>query len=166
MEAASRRKREPAQAPDRPRDEWLTSLMGYHLRRAQVALFREFQRALGDIGLTQQQFGAVSLIGSNPGLGQTDVASILGSDRTTTTAIIDRLEERGYAVRKQSRVDRRRHELTLTKSGVEVLAKMRARISAHDKRTASMFTPQEWETLLRCLKVIYQAEENRTAPGK
>jgi DNA-binding MarR family transcriptional regulator len=136
-------------------DPWLESLIGYQVRHAQIALFRDFHRSLGDFGLSQQQFAALSMVGSNPGVGQAALADRLRSDRNTTTAIVDRLEARDLMVRRQSSHDRRRRELRLTSSGATLLGQMRERIEANEQRFLAKFTPEDLATLMRCLRTIH-----------
>ena len=104
--------------------EELDGLLGYRLRRAQGAMHRDFMAAVAELELTQKQAATLWLIQANPGVSQVEVAAALGMDRATMMAITDRLEERGFVIRKRSTVDRRRQELYLTPAGQSTLAKV------------------------------------------
>ena len=60
-------------------------------------------------------------IASNPGIDQAGVAARIAYDRTTIGGVIDRLEQKGYVLRKVSPRDRRRRAVWLTDKGETVL---------------------------------------------
>ena len=72
----------------------LHTLLGYHLRRAQVAVFKNFSSAVGELNITPGLFGALTIIGSNEGLSQNMLAGALALDRSTLVSVIDKLEGR------------------------------------------------------------------------
>ena len=61
----------------------LDDLLGYHLRRAQGAMHRDFMTAVAAFELTQKQAATLWLIQANPGVSQVEVAAALGMDRAT-----------------------------------------------------------------------------------
>ena len=130
----------------------LDNLLGYLLRRAQGAMHRDFMAAVSDFELTQKQAAALWLIQANGGVSQVEVAAALGMDRATMMAVTDRLEDRGFIIRKRSSVDRRRQELYLTPSGQSTMKKCKARIAEHEEKFREMFTASELSALLEALK--------------
>jgi DNA-binding MarR family transcriptional regulator len=107
--------------PEGPKVNGLNEIVGFHLRLANVAVFRHFMASLSHLDLTQKQLSALWLIGDNPGVAQIDLAAWLDMDRATMMAIIDRLEARGLVVRSKSKSDRRRQDLNLTEEGDKLL---------------------------------------------
>lgn len=148
------KRREPASEIEAPELLFaeLDGLLGYLLRRAQGAMHRDFLAAVSDVGLTQKQAAALWLIQANGGVSQVEVAAALGMDRATMMAVTDRLEDRGYVIRKRSSVDRRRQELYLTPSGQTTLRKCKARVAQHEEKFRSMFKASELAALLEALK--------------
>jgi DNA-binding MarR family transcriptional regulator len=130
----------------------LDSLLGYQLRRAQGAMHRDFMAAVADFGLTQKQAAVLWLIQANGGVSQVEVAAALGMDRATMMALTDRLEDRGFVIRKRSSTDRRRQELYLTPLGQSTLRKCKARVAEHEEKFRTMFTSAELTALLDALK--------------
>jgi DNA-binding MarR family transcriptional regulator len=130
----------------------LDGLLGYLLRRAQGAMHRDFLASVASFELTQKQAATMWLIQANAGVSQAEVAVALGMDRATMMALTDRLENRGFVVRKRSLTDRRRQDLYLTPSGQGVLRKCKARITEHEDRFRSLFTAAEYDSLLVALK--------------
>jgi len=150
-----------ATAPDAGLDtklhlDGLPELLGFHLRLAHVAMYRDFMTALADLDLTQKQCATLQLIGANPGVSQVDLAATLGTDRATMMAMVDRLEQRGFVVRRRSVADRRRQELNLTEGGEDMLARARHAIAEHERHFTSRFTAQELKVLMNALGRIHQ----------
>ncbi|TAD88351.1 MAG: MarR family transcriptional regulator [Alphaproteobacteria bacterium] len=132
----------------------LPDLLGYRLRRAQVAVFNDFVRTMTELQLTPGQFGTLVLVDANPGLSQTALGGLLGIDRSTVVPLIDRLEGRGLLRREASPTDRRTHALILTDAGYSLLAEAVARVRAHENRIASSLSPQERTQLIELLAQI------------
>jgi DNA-binding MarR family transcriptional regulator len=103
----------------------LSSIVGYPLRRAQIAVFEDFARRFAALDLTPAQYSALVAIGDNPGRIQSEIARALGIQRPNFVAIMDELERRGLAERTRSGVDRRSNAVALTAAGRALLAKGR-----------------------------------------
>ncbi len=82
----------------------LPGLLGYQVRQAQIAIFRDFTATLADDGMTPTLFGSLVLIEANPGLKQADLARALQLDRSTVVTVIDTLEKRGLGTSKYRKV--------------------------------------------------------------
>lgn len=137
----------------------LQNLLGFQLRMAQVAMYRDFSAAMTDLALTQKQFATLHLIGANPGVSQADLATALGTDRATMMALVDRLEERDFVERRRSSSDRRRQELHLTAPGKSLLAKAQRTLAAHERRFAQRFTKVELRQLMSALAQFHGQDE-------
>lgn len=127
----------------------LPGLLGYALRRAQVAAFADFARAIPE--LTPGQFGVLALIDANTGLSQSELGEALGVDRSTVVATLDRLQARGLIARGPSPTDRRAHALRLTAAGRALLADAGRRVRAHEARIAAALEPDERRRLIELL---------------
>lgn len=149
-----------AEAVDTQSDEMLTdggleALLGFHVRLANVAIYRDFAATLEKLDITQRQAATLALIGANPGAPQVAIAARLGSDRATIMAMVDRLEARGLITRERSKTDRRRQELYLTPLGQKTLNEAKALIAEHEKRFTSRFKPGELDALFTALKRLH-----------
>ena len=100
----------------------LAGMVGYTLRRAQLAVFDEVIKAFAVLDLRPAQFSVLVLLKHAPGLKQTDVAGALGIQRANFVVLFDGLERRGLARRDPMPNDRRSYALYLTAAGEEVLA--------------------------------------------
>jgi DNA-binding MarR family transcriptional regulator len=132
----------------------LPTLLGYQLRRAQIAVFQDFARAMADFDITPGRFGVLEVIAANGGLSQSELGAILGIDRSTVVAVIDRLEADGLVRRMKAPNDRRSHALRLSEKGAVTLAVLEQRVAAHERDIASALSAAERKTLLNLLARI------------
>ncbi|OWV98011.1 MarR family transcriptional regulator [Rhizobium sp. R693] len=134
----------------------LGDLLGFHLRMAHVAIYRDFAETMEELALTQKQLAVMELISANPGASQIDFANALGTDRATMMALVNRLVARDLIERRPSAADRRRQELHLTEAGRAMLARARKLIDTHERRFTDLFSRDEMQALLTALKRIYK----------
>ena len=132
----------------------LESLLGYHLRRAQVAVFQDFGVAMRGMDITPGQFGVLALIQANPGLTQSALGEAMGIDRSTVVAVIDRLESRGLVRRAPSPNDRRSYALVLDAEGERRFAEALKRVRAHERRIARRMSAAERVALIELLRRV------------
>ena len=133
----------------------LPELIGYQVRQAQIAIFRDFTASLADHGMTPTLFGSLVLIEANPGLKQTDLARALQLDRATVVTVIDTLEARGLVARRRAIDDRRSNAVTLTARGASTRAELTPRVAAHEARLVQELTEAERTTLAATLGRIF-----------
>src|SRR4051794_37963762 len=112
----------------------LPELIGYVLRRAQLAVFQDFFMAFGPFDIRPAQFSVLTVIERNPGLTESQVAQALGIKRTNFVGMLDELESRGLAERRQAARDQRSYALYLTAEGAALMRKLRPVIKAHEQR--------------------------------
>ncbi|MBP2311559.1 MarR family winged helix-turn-helix transcriptional regulator [Azospirillum soli] len=135
----------------------LPELIGYNLRKAQVAVFQSFQNAVAPHDITPGQFGVLIMIKENEGLSQSDLGSAVGIDRSTMVAVIDRLESRGLVIRAPSPNDRRSYALRLSPEGEKLLDELIPRIEAHDQAMVKDLSKQEQAQLIDFLRRVSKA---------
>jgi DNA-binding MarR family transcriptional regulator len=131
----------------------LPELLGYRLRLAQQAVFRDFAASVGEV--SPGRAGIVLLIEANPGVAQGRLAETVRLDRSTMVGVIDSLEERGFVERRRGR-DRRTNGLWLTRSGRVLALRLRQRIERHERRVAARLSEAERMQLLFLLGKLAQ----------
>lgn len=129
----------------------LPDLLGYRLRLAQQAVFRDFAASVQ--GLSPGRVGLLILIHANPGVTQSRLAEAVRRDRSTMVGVIDLLQARGLVERRRG-VDRRTNGLWLTRPGRQLLARALLRIAEHERRIAARLSPAERRRLLELLGKI------------
>jgi DNA-binding MarR family transcriptional regulator len=154
----------PGEAPDAPVEDAgldlsaLTEITGYPLRRAQMAVFDDFNRRFAALGLSPAQYSALVAIGDNPGRKQSDIAGALGIQRPNFVAMMDELERRGLAERLRSDADRRSHALMLTNKGGELVARARAVQSEQEEAIVRVLGADGRRTLVTLLRRLAKIE--------
>ena len=126
----------------------LPTLIGFNIRRAQIALWRDFNRQFADGDVRPGVFSALLLANANPGIAQIDIANQLGIDKASVVTLIDRMEQSGWVERRRSTEDRRRQGIFLTPEGVKACAlpalepgELGARLSSSELHRARYATP-------------------------
>ncbi|MEK7737743.1 MAG: MarR family transcriptional regulator [Pseudomonadota bacterium] len=132
----------------------LPGLIGYQLRLAQIAIFRDFATTLGTLDITPGLFGVLVIIEANPGLKQTALAKATHLDRSSVVSVIDNLERRALVERRAAAADRRSNALQLTPAGAALLKKLKRLVSQHEQRLASNLDENEQAMLIRLLQKI------------
>jgi DNA-binding MarR family transcriptional regulator len=126
----------------------LPSLLGYRLRLAQQAVFRDFAASVGM--LSPGRVGMLLLIEANPGVTQGRLAEAVRLDRSTMVGVVDSLEERGLIERRRG-TDRRTNGLWLTRAGRAAAGRLSRRIELHERRVAARLSAAERAQLLELL---------------
>ena len=129
----------------------LPELLGYRLRLAQQAVFRDFAASVH--GLTPGRVGLLIHIEANPGVTQSRLAEAAGRDRSTMVGVVDKLEARGLIERRRG-ADRRTNGLWLTRAGRALLGRALREIGEHEDRIAARLSPAERRQLLALLAKI------------
>lgn len=136
----------------------LPQLVGYQLRLAQVAIFRDFNAALGEYEITPGLYGVLEVIAANPGLKQTQLARAVQLDRSSVVSVIDKLERRALVSRRVAAGDRRSNALALTAGGAALLKRLRPLVRAHEERLAAELSASERATLMALLARVFPGE--------
>jgi DNA-binding MarR family transcriptional regulator len=129
----------------------LTSIVGYPLRRAQLAVFEDFNRRFAALKLSPAQYSALVVIAANPGRKQSEIAGALGIQRPNFVAMMDELERRGLAERLRTPVDRRSRALALTAAGAVLIARARRVQAEQEKEVERLIGREGRERLVAAL---------------
>lgn len=132
----------------------LEQLIGYNLKRAYIVVKDDFREAMGKDGLSARVFSALSLTIDHANITQSELARMMGIERSGLVAIVDELEVKGCLSRVQVPTDRRVQALIPTKAGRELYSETIEAVRAHEDSLFSDFTEAEIEQLLRLLKKI------------
>ena len=132
----------------------LDELLGYALRRAQVGMFLAFHAATRGQDITPPRFTALVIVGANPGIGQSALGKVLGIARSGAMMLTDWMEDRGLVERRRRPNDGRAWGVHLTARGEKVLASMKRRVNAEDRKRAGVLDARERRELLRLLNKL------------
>ena len=108
-------------------------------------------------GLRAGEFSVLALIEANPDISQIELARIGGFDQTILVGVIDDLEDRKWVVRQQSKDDRRRRVLQITKAGRSALSKLLTQALANEAPAVGALSSAELREFRKSLDAIYRA---------
>ena len=135
----------------------LPTLLGFNIRRAQIALWRDFNRSFSDGDVRPGVFSAMLLANANPGIAQTDIANQLGIDKASVVSLVDRMEHSGWVERRRSTEDRRRQGIFLTAAGAKACRSLKKEMIEHERKFVTRYTEQELRVLISLLRRLHDA---------
>jgi len=140
----------------------LTGYIGYRVRLAQSAIFRDLSRSLRGLGVTPGEFSLLTVLGANPRVNSVTLSRVYGLDKTTLSLSLKRLTGRGLIRATRSDDDRRYYALHLTADGRQLLRRVTGQIEKQERAMDAVLRPGEREQLLHLLARIAGAFERRS----
>jgi DNA-binding MarR family transcriptional regulator len=132
--------------------QWPTLLM---IKLGRITLHR-FTEALEPFGIRPRHVAALIELRDRGELTQQSLCGQLHLDPTNLVAILNELEERGYATRRRDPQDRRRHLVEVSKKGVAVIEKVSKVMDEVEADLLKDLEPAEREQLERLLASIWE----------
>jgi DNA-binding MarR family transcriptional regulator len=129
----------------------LSTSLAFQVRKAQLALQRRGLRNISALHVGPAEFGAIVLCEQNPGMAQFQIAAALDIDKASVVAIVDRLEELGWLLRRRSNHDRRRYGLYLTAEGARQAQILRSQAQQAEAFARDVLSAEEFTQLLGLL---------------
>ncbi len=127
---------------------------GFLLRRAHQISAAIFEGSCAALGLTQAQYGALTVLSLQPGIDQTRLAKALAFDKVTVLRVVRGLEERGLIAREVSPNSRRQMAVRLTPAGIRLLKKAEGSVQeAYNRLMAPLDAPQR-EQFIALLQLL------------
>ena len=128
----------------------LTADFGWLLGQAKHAYATELTAALEKIGIHPRSYFvlATAMTGEH---AQTELAQMIGLDKTTMVVAIDELENQGLAERRLSKSDRRARVIAVTAAGRRKVAAGEAVVAAVQEEVLASLPKGEREVLMRAL---------------
>ena len=135
----------------------LPGYIGYQMRQAQSAAFRDLSRTLRETGITPGEFSLLTMLRANPGINSITLTRIYQLDKATLSLSIKRLAKRGLLLSTRHTNDRRYYALELTSEGRVLLRGMTRRIEKQERAMDAVLKPGERALLLDLLQRISRA---------
>jgi DNA-binding MarR family transcriptional regulator len=130
----------------------LDQRLGYVLRRAQLAVFADFFKSFAAHDIKPAQYSVLTIIASNVGLTQTQVAETLSIKKPNFVTMIRNLEKRGLVKRSATLHDKRSNILSLTKAGQALLSELEAIAESQEKKMRDYIGSNQYEALFEPLR--------------
>ena len=135
----------------------LPHYLGYQIRQAQTAVFRDLMTSIADLEVTPGEFSLLTVLDVNPGISQVELAAVYKLDKSTLSLAVGRLVKRGLVRRTRSRDDERYYALWLLRPGRLLLQRMRERVEAQERTMDTVLHRGERRHLLDMLQRISRA---------
>jgi DNA-binding MarR family transcriptional regulator len=135
----------------------LPGYLGYQIRQAQAAVFRNLMASITDLELTPGEYSLLTMLDENPGISQVDLVAVYHLDKSTLSLAVGRLVKRGLVRRTRSRDDERYYALWLEQPGRVLLQRVRARVEAQERTMDAALRRGERKLLLDMLERVTQA---------
>lgn len=135
----------------------LGDFIGFRLRRVQNQLSRNFAAVTANEGLRSGLFSSLAIVSANPGISQSELSREVGLDKSVTVTIVDELEKYGWAERRRSPQDRRRHALFVTPAGEAKLDGLFALMEKTEASALHQLSGDEMRVLSELLDRMYEA---------
>ena len=141
----------------------LAERLGYALRRAQVAVFQDFDATFAEVDIRPVQYSILTIIEKNPGLSQSRVSDALGIKKPNFVAMLDVLERRGLVRRAPTPGDRRTYALCLTDHGRTFMRKLHKLADRHEQHVVDIVGKDLRDSLFVPLLAIASVHKRQPA---
>jgi DNA-binding MarR family transcriptional regulator len=140
----------------------LTADPGFLLSRVGAAVRAGFHEVLAARRIRPQQYMILLILDTSDGVSQQELCAAAGIDSGNMVELLDGLESLDCARRDRDPRDRRRHLVTITPHGREVLAELRRAVDEYNDSFLSLLAESERTELARILGKLFAA----TAEGR
>ena len=140
----------------------LDDQVGYVLRRAQLAVFRDFVQRMVPLGLRPSSYAILTLLDARPGLTQIQVCQMLDIKRPNLVRLIDELERRDLVVRGRDATDRRSYSLQISPEGRRILKQAQPIYEEHEHWIEQQLRPPGKKALLDLTTRLAQLDKSLT----
>jgi MarR family transcriptional regulator, lower aerobic nicotinate degradation pathway regulator len=145
---------------------FLSDLLGYRIRLAQIAAYKDFEAVTKGFGQAPRYFGLLCLIEANPGLPQGRLAEAVHLVRSSLVPIIDKLEAEGVVERRSALGDRRLKAVWMTAKGKKLMTRLRPLVAAHESRLTQGISAADKGLMLRLLqRAVTNLRQEEQAAG-
>ncbi len=132
--------------------------VGFALRLAQVAVFKDLMACLKPYALRPAEYSLLVVVNANPGLKQLALGAVLSVQGPNLVTMVDQLEARDLIVRSPVPNDRRAHALHLTAQGRSLLRQARTAHARHQARLNACLGKAHSSDLIAILNRIAAVE--------
>lgn len=138
-----------------------TKLLSYRIIHTEVYVKRKLLECFANLeyDITFEQWTVLSVLYNQPGLIQSEIATITSKDKTNITRILDVLQKKGYLERTIAVHDRRSYAIYLTTEGNTLVKELIPHIAAVNDSFRKDITDRQFEDFLYVLGIMGQLEE-------
>jgi DNA-binding MarR family transcriptional regulator len=138
---------------------------GFLVRRLHQIHMAIFLKECNAEQVTPIQWGILTILAENPGVGQVEIADELGLDRSNVANVVDRLIRRGLLKQSTSTQDRRKKSIRITDAGRKLMYAFEPKARRAQRRLLELLSAEERRTFMSLLaRLVDHNNELSRAP--
>lgn len=128
--------------------------LGFQVNKTANVMRNNFNQFLKPYGLTAEQYVILKAINENAQISPSQLADILGKNKTTITRMIEILVKNDFILRQKNQHDRRSHSLVYNTKASVVMEQLMPATDQIIGKIRAKFTSQELSSFLSVLSEL------------
>ena len=113
-----------------------------------------YDRQMASIGLTRSQWWLLTYLFFKDGINQSELAILMDMEKAPLSRLLDRMEKKGWVIRKNENKDRRTKNIYLSESIKPLISSMRDKAAEYRSESLSILTDKERNKLIDILQIL------------
>ena len=113
-----------------------------------------YDRQMSSIGLTRSQWWLLTYLFFKDGINQSELAILMDMEKAPLSRLLDRMEKKGWVIRKNENKDRRIKNIYLSESIKPLISSMRDKAADYRSESLSILTDEERNKLKDILQIL------------
>ena len=106
-----------------------------------------YDRQMASIGLTRSQWWLLTYLFFKDGINQSELAILMDMEKAPLSRLLDRMEKKGWVIRKNESKDRRTKNIYLSETIKPLISSMRDKAAEYRSESLSILTDKECNKL-------------------
>ena len=115
-----------------------------------------YDRQMSSIGLTRSQWWLLTYLFFKDGINQSELAILMDMEKAPLSRLLDRMEKKGWVIRKNENKDRRTKNIYLSETIKPLISSMRDKAAEYRRESLSILTDKERNKLKAILQILKQ----------
>ena len=113
-----------------------------------------YDRQMASIGLTRSQWWLLTYLFFKDGINQSELAILMDIEKAPLSRLLDRMEKKGWVIRKNESKDRRTKNIYLSESIKPLISSMREKAANYRGESLSILTDKDLNKLKDILQIL------------
>jgi|TARA_X000001036_G_scaffold391682_1_gene390099 DNA-binding MarR family transcriptional regulator len=113
-----------------------------------------YDRQMASIGLTRSQWWLLTYLFFKDGINQSELAILMDIEKAPLSRLLDRMEMKGWVIRKNENKDRRIKNIYLSESVKPLISSMREKAANYRDESLSILTDNDLNKLKDILQIL------------
>ena len=113
-----------------------------------------YDRQMASIGLTRSQWWLLTYLFFKDGINQSELAILMDIEKAPLSRLLDRMEIKGWVIRKNESKDRRTKNIYLSENVKPLISSMRDKAAAYRSESLSILNDKDINKLKDILQIL------------